>query len=283
MVQVSVHKSKERRSDEMSQPTGIYDDELMVRMLVHLDTDGHSIPFLRFLRSEQMQSLVKFMNESSADIIDQSGMVKQIFKVAGIDKDAVSKDAWSYGQLKSKMWLVKTISEFDLDLGNIWILCGWIGTLPLLMHHFNGSLKYKCIRSFDKDQRCASLAETLNRPIVKDEWKFKATTMDINKILYDDFNYETLRYDGSPETLYERADTIINTSCEHLSSDEWWDNIPSGKLVVLQSNDFFEHDDHENPVSDVGELVSRYPMTELMFTGEIDCVIYKRFMIIGRK
>lgn len=268
----------------MSHQASIYDDDLLIdKTLSYLATDGNSIPFLRFMISDQTQNLIKFLNENSSDLRDRSGMVRKIFKMTNLDTEMVSKDAWSYGQLKSKLWLVNILNEFNLDLGSIWILCGWVGTLPLLMHHHRGLMRYKHIRSFDLDPRCALLAETLNRPIVKDEWKFKATTIDVNSIRYEDFNYETLRYDGSSETLYECADTIINTSCEHLSSNEWWDNIPPGRLVVLQSNDFFDHSDHENPVSDIGELISRYPMTELMFTGEIDCILYKRFMVIGRK
>lgn len=259
-------------------------DELFIDDLInYIATDNNSMNFLRFLINENTQNLIKFINENKNDLINQTEMIKKIFKMHNLDQHAVSKDAWSYGQLKSKFWLIKTINEFNFDLGNIWILCGWVGSLPLLIHHYNGVLKYKDIRSFDLDSRCAVLAETLNRPIVQNEWKFKATTIDVNKIKYDDFNYKTLRYDGSSEILYENADTIINTSCEHLLSDEWWTNIPSNKLVILQSNNFFDHDDHESPVHDINEFIEKYPMTELMFTGEIDCILYKRFMIIGRK
>lgn len=268
----------------MTKPNSMIDDDLVIdRLITYFAMDGNSISFSRFMSSDVMQNLIKFLNENSVDMVDQPDMIRKIFKMINLDHDVAGKDAWSYGQLKSKFWLVKKLDEMDMDLGSVWILCGWVGTLPLLINHYKNMLRYKDIRSFDMDPRCAVLAETLNRPIVMDEWKFKATTRDVNTIRYDDFNYETLRYDGSTEILFEKADTIINTSCEHLTSDEWWDNIPSGRLVVLQSNNFFDHDDHTRPVSDIDEFISRYQMTEMMFTGEIDCNLYKRYMIIGKK
>ena len=71
-------------------------------------------------------------------------------------------DAFSRGQLRSKLWLADTIKELELDLGEmIYICAGWYGVLgALLFERFDvkGS-----IRSFDIDDTCAVIAETLNR------------------------------------------------------------------------------------------------------------------------
>lgn len=259
------------------------DDGLINSMLAYMATNSESLPIIRLFLTDDMRPFIRFLNDNSSDMTDLAGMMRQIYRMNKKDQHAVSKDAWSYGQLKSKMWLVETLAGIDLDLGNIWILCGWVGTLPLLMRHSGCRVRFETIRSFDIDSRCAPLAETLNNPLVVDDWRFKATTMDANDMRYDDFRYETLRYDGSTEELRGSADTVINTSCEHLSSTAWWDNIPSGKLVVLQSNDFFDHRDHDKPVVDLSEMRSRYPMQSILFEGKLDCDLYNRFMLIGRK
>jgi len=140
------------------------------------------------------------------------------------------------------------------------------------------------VRSFDIDQYCAPMADTLNRLSVKDGWQFKASTLDVNSISYDNFAYDTLKYDGTAQRVTDTADTIINTSCDHMGSDRtWWDSIPSDRLIILQNNDWFENDQHNNSVNDLAEFAKMYPMRELLFSGELDCTLYKRFMLIGRK
>ena len=67
------------------------------------------------------------------------------------------------------------------------------------------------------------------------------------------------------------------------SDRTWWDSIPSDRLIILQNNDWFENDQHNNSVNDLAEFAKMYPMRELLFSGELDCTLYKRFMLIGRK
>lgn len=192
------------------------------------------------------------------------------------------QDAFSQGQLKSKSWLVDEVSKLDMDLGKVWILCGWIGTLGYIMLSKRDFLRFESIKSFDIDPRCAPLADTLNRPNVIDGWKFKATTMDVNDLRYDGFKFTTIKYDGTAQEMLESADTIINTSCDHMDSQRWFNNIPSGKLVILQNNNFSDHHDHVNTVASIDQFKSRYPMKEYLYEGEIDCTVYRRYMLIGR-
>jgi hypothetical protein len=193
-------------------------------------------------------------------------------------------DAFSEGQLTSKVWLIDTVQSLDLSLGRTWTLCGWIGTLGYLMLMQRDKLRLDSIRSFDIDDQCAALADTLNRPNVKDGWKFKASTVDVNTMLYDEFMYHSIRYDGSVVEQCGSADTVINTSCDHMGGNNtWWDKIPAGKLIILQNNNWHENDQHNNSVDTSDEFKRMYPMDELLFAGELDCTLYKRFMLIGRK
>jgi hypothetical protein len=193
-------------------------------------------------------------------------------------------DAFSRGQLLSKLWLINQLRPLGLKLGRAWTLCGWIGTLGWLMLREKQTLGIDCIRSFDVDPACAGLADSLNRTSVKDGWAFKASTIDVNDMHYDDFDFVTLKYDGTEQPVWESADTVINTSCDHMGGDHsWWNNIPDGKLVILQNNDWYENEQHNNSVENLAEFKRLYPMRELLYEGELDLTIYTRFMLIGRK
>lgn len=193
-------------------------------------------------------------------------------------------DAFSYGQLNSKLWLIGQLQTLDVDLGKIWIMCGWIGTLAYLMIRTDNQLRFDHIRSFDIDPHCQPLADTLNRPDVMDGWKFKASTMDVNDLIYDDCFWKTTKFNGETELMFGSADTIINTSCEHLDDFEaWFSKIPDGKLVVLQCNNSPDLDGHVNNMNSLYELSNRARCRRVYFKGALDCDLYERYMLIGRK
>jgi hypothetical protein len=155
--------------------------------------------------------------------------------------------------------------------------------LAYLMFLRDEKLSIDTIRSFDIDDKCHTLADTMNRLAVIDGWRFKATTMDVNLLQYDNFIYDTVKRDGSVQELCESADTIINTSCDHMIDNTWWNVIPDGKLVILQNNDFYEHADHGNCCYSIDEFKTKYPMKTILFEGTLDCTLYNRFMLIGYK
>jgi len=149
---------------------------------------------------------------------------------------------------------------------------------------FESLLRFDKIRSFDSDPTCAPIADTINRPHVVDEWKFKASTCDMLNMDYSTSRYSTFRANGSKIELEDTPDTLINTSCEHLSDySSWWQRIVPGKLVILQSNDFYSAKEHCNCVKSADELLAHSPMTEVLFKGELSLPDYHRFMLIGYK
>jgi len=191
-------------------------------------------------------------------------------------------DALSWGQLKSKRWIIDELEKLNFDLGTVFLCAGWYATLAAMM--FDTNLKINKIRNFDVDESCASIAETINRHRVKQDWKFKASTLDIHELQYKDFKYTSHRYDGSKIELIDSADTVINTSCEHIGNfTEWYNKIPDGKLVVLQSNNYFDIEDHVNCVKGPIEFAEQSPMTQVLYQGALELPKYTRFMRIGRK
>lgn len=223
-------------------------------------------------------------------LVDSSlvDLLKNIQRAHGLNISVNWSDALSEGQLKSKVWLIQTLREIGLsaDLGTVFVLGGWIGVLPALMFYdeeLNRGITR--IRSFDLDPDCWRVAEMINRPNLIDGWRFKATTADMFKINYTEHRYLTLQTDGEVNAMVDRPDTIINTSCDHITPfSKWWDMIPDGKVVIIQNNDFEGADeDHVNTLSDLEEFKMTAPMKELYYAGELQLQKYRRFMLIGRK
>lgn len=191
-------------------------------------------------------------------------------------------DALSAGQIESKKWLIQTLEELNLPLGNIYVLAGWWGMLPAMI--FESALNYKTVRSFDLDPSCAAIADTLNRKYVMDNWKFKASTKDILEIDYRNHSYLSKRADGSMAEMQETPDTLINTSCEHIVDfSAWWEMIPLGKLVAVQSNNLKEISAHVNCCESLDDFIRQAPVSKVLYKGEHSVSGYKRFMIIGYK
>ena len=205
------------------------------------------------------------------------------FKNFFVNDTEIWDDCFARGQLESKLWLVRELQQCDIPLGTVFICAGWYATIATML--FESDIEVDKIRSFDMDTTCASIAEVFNKPWVVDAWKFKASYKDIHDI---DFTgktpYSVYKSNGEEQLLLDSPDTILNTSCEHIENfEEWYAKIPDGKLVILQSNNFYDVEEHVNCVTDVDEFINTAPMSTVLYSGELALPKYNRFMIIGYK
>lgn len=193
------------------------------------------------------------------------------------DKDCLSK-----GQISSKKWLVETIKDLNLNLGTVFLCAGWYATLvPMLVEN---EIPFNVIRSFDIDPEVWKIAEIFNKNLLLDGWKFKAQTKDIMDINYVTDKYTTIKGNGDVEICKDEPDTIINTSCEHITDFyKWYAKIPEGKLVILQSNNYFEIAEHVNCSDTLINFSNKAPMLEVLYEGELELEKYTRYMKIGFK
>lgn len=215
------------------------------------------------------------MSIHNSEFFDNFGQV--LNKYPDIDM----RDLFSKGQMESKRWLVNELEKINKPLGTVFLCAGWYGSLAAFL--FESNLDIEKIRSFDIDDSCASIAETFNRTKTMDGWKFKASTLDILKMDYPT-TYTTYRSNGTSLELTEMPTTIINTSCEHIFNfSDWYNNIPVGTLVVLQTNDFFDLPEHVNCCIDLDDFSKMTPMHTILYQGSIDLPKYTRYMRIGVK
>jgi hypothetical protein len=193
-------------------------------------------------------------------------------------------DCFSRGQLESKLWLVKELKKCKVDLGTVFLCAGWYATLATMI--FESGIKVDKIRSFDIDESCVGIAEVFNKPWFVDSWKFKSITADILDIDYTQHTWQCWSQTNNRMSypVVDSPNTIINTSCEHIENfDTWYNKIPDGKLVILQSNNFFEVEEHVNCVNSVEEFSQQSPMTTVLYEGELELPKYTRYMRIGYK
>ena len=206
------------------------------------------------------------------------------FKNFFVNNTEVDKDCFSRGQLESKLWLVEELKKQKVELGTVFLCAGWYATLATML--FESNIDIDKIRSFDIDESCVDIAETFNKPWFVDGWKFKSITQNIMDIDYNSHTWQCWSNDKNrmSKPITDVPDTIINTSCEHIPNfADWYAKIPEGKLVVLQSNNYFEIKEHVNCVNDIDEFKEMAPMSELHYMGMRELPKYTRFMLIGYK
>lgn len=186
----------------------------------------------------------------------------------------IDVDAFSSGQIASKMWLCDELEKLALpEPLNIWVYGGWHGVMSFLLLSRN-NIDIHTIRSFDIDPNCHLVADALNENWVWQQWKFKAFTADCNAI-----DLPTVIYGPIPNL-------IINTSTEHMHSMQWYDKIPTGMITVLQSNNM-QHDHHDPGNCNLDDFDKTYPMQNTKFLGQLNFDYatwnFSRYMKIGIK
>jgi hypothetical protein len=171
-------------------------------------------------------------------------------------------DAFWSGQLKSKEWLITNLRKNINKFVSIDIHGGWVGVLASML--FQSDIFVTSIRSIDIDSSCEPIATMMNK---KEEMvgRFRAVTSDMCTIRSD-------------------ADVIINTSCEHITQEQyelWLSGMPHNSLLVLQSNNY-DIPEHVRIAQNLEEFKTQCGIN-IIWAGELKLPLYTRFMIIGKQ
>ena len=169
-------------------------------------------------------------------------------------------DAFWRGQIISKEWLIENLSKFVKKRSNIDIHGGWVGVLASML--FQSGIPINKIQSVDIDPSCQPIASMMNK-LEEMAGRFKSVTADMC-------------------SFRSASDVIINTSCEHITQDQynqWLSGIPSTSLLVLQSNNYLI-DEHVRTASSLEEFASQSKIN-IKWQGKLELPLYTRWMIIG--
>ena len=170
------------------------------------------------------------------------------------------------GQINSKVWLIENLEKIlkkHYSKHTIVIHGGWNGVLASLL--FNSNIPVNQIISVDIDSSCEVTASTINKR-QEIEGRFTAVTADMCDYKYD-------------------ADIVINTSCEHITQEQyekWLTNVPKDSIIVLQSNNYFELDEHIRCSVDIDDFTHMSKIKPLL-RDTLSLPKYDRYMIIGKK
>lgn len=185
----------------------------------------------------------------------------EIMRTLGFD---AVRDSLSDGQTASKLWVVDQLCMFlGIQNKSVCVLGGWVGLLCKFIADYG---KVASITNVELD---GSL-ETINRRIMGgSKSKFDFCFADMYEFDYDQ----------------KQFDIYINTSGEHIPSlKEWIEKIPEGKIVIIQSNDFFSHPQHINCVDSIQELIEKVEQADnvknIIYRGTMKLPIYNRFMVM---
>ena len=172
-------------------------------------------------------------------------------------------DAFWSGQLRSKEWLIDCLDEHVHSGSSIDIHGGWVGVLASMI--FQSNIPATSIRSIDIDPHCEHIANTMNG-IEFHKGMFRALT-------------------GNMVNIRSDADIVINTSCEHIAQDDynlWLNGLRHDALIVLQSNNY-EIPEHIRIAKSLQEFENQSELNNILFRGELQLPLYKRYMLIGHK
>jgi len=174
-------------------------------------------------------------------------------------------DAFWSGQLKSKEWLIDNLdfvvrpyinkTKLSIDIHG-----GWVGVLASML--FQSKLNISTIRSIDIDPSCESIATMMNKG-EEIQGRFKAVTGDMCTVRSD-------------------SDIVINTSCEHITQDQyeiWLSGLPYNSLLVLQSNNY-NIEEHVRTANSL-EHFKEQSNINILWQGQLELPLYTRYMIIG--
>jgi len=182
-------------------------------------------------------------------------------------------DAFSHGQIQSKVWLCKELERFIHANLKVAILGSWYSVLTFMILTRNAD-RYQYILGIDIDPSTKEIADKItNAWQISKDFKVENIVADANK--YDLSGY----------------DLVINCSPEHMDGAEWFENLEYGTMVCIQSSNVTTKDDDVwkcvNPNESLEDLALKYPLSKYLFSGtkeiRYDDNGYDRFMLIGIK
>lgn len=184
------------------------------------------------------------------------------------------RDAFSKGQLVSKVWLLERLAQTGVVTNKqvITILGCWVGSLvDFLITQYDPDRVY----GIDLDPDAVKMAEKFNQHHVQNHWKFKGVVADVSML-----NTSAMIFQTGGELIEAQPNMVINTSCEHMSPD-WFHSTSSDQLVVMQTNNSRDFDGHINVCESLSDMYTQYPLSKTLYAGAMTTPAYTRFMQIG--
>lgn len=163
----------------------------------------------------------------------------------------------------SKIWLALQLKKLAVNFSTIYILGSWYGNMAYVLIKLN--VPSDKIINVDINRSWLNFSSKLLKPFNQN---IQSMDKDANKITYQQLGKNGL---------------VINTSETDIPGTDWYENIPQGTLVAIQSRDNADNQRY----STIDEFDLAYPMSETLYIDKLDLTDpetdYQRFMKIGIK
>lgn len=166
--------------------------------------------------------------------------------------------------LQSKIWLCNNLKTLGRKkFSTIYILGSWYGAMSVVLDRCG--MEFEKVINVDSDKEHIAISNKL------------LSALDINhQCMHKDVN--TLNY-----KQLDKNGLVINTSINDIEGEVWFDKIPKGTLVVLQSRNNVKSPKWNS----LQELDREFFLTDTLFLDKVTLkdpeTQYQRFMKIGIK
>ena len=141
------------------------------------------------------------------------------------------------GLIFNKLWMIRELAKIQDHYSTIYILGSWYGNMSMLLaksdiefdHIVNVDQDATVVRQAQRIAQCMGIADQIE-PMIADA---------------NDLDYRQLDNNG----------LVINSSCHDMANRGWFDHIPQGVMVALQTRE------------DVDCNLADYPLQTTLYQG----------------
>jgi hypothetical protein len=168
------------------------------------------------------------------------------------------RDAFHTNQIESKKQASLAFDAVSDNAKKVLYVGSWLGFLTRVLIEKYPNINFEEV---DMDTRCKEISGRFN-------YTFK-NYLGHQSMNIDEFGRE------------HEFDTIINLSCEHMTTD-WYNRVKPGTQLIMQSNNLVI-DDHINNCKSLEDFKSKYPLSEVKYDTTLELNIFNRFTLSGVK
>jgi hypothetical protein len=168
------------------------------------------------------------------------------------------RDAFHTNQIESKKQASLAFDAVSDNTKKVLYVGSWLGFLTRVLIEKYPNINFEEV---DMDTRCKEISGRFN-------YTFK-NYLGHQSMNIDEFGRE------------HEFDTIINLSCEHMTTD-WYNRVKPGTRLVIQSNNLVI-DDHINNCKSLDDFKSKYPLSEIKYSNTLKLNVFNRFTVSGIK
>ena len=166
-----------------------------------------------------------------------------------------------------KIWAVDELEKIAKKFQTIYILGSWYGNMGFIINK-TSSIKYDVMINIDID----------SRPLQTSKVVYKKAGIENVRFLRKDVNNLSYQNAGN-------LNLVINTSVNNMHGSQWFDNIPSGSLVLFQGRN--NDPGATNEFHNLSDFKKSFKLSKLLYAGKITLTSnnddFDSFMIIGIK